>query len=127
MLISILVIGAICIGILTSLLMLGINASQVSISVQESNQALALSQGCAEYALLKLRTTPTYEGEETLSFGSGTCDILAVGGVGNNNRLLCAEGIAGDAVRRIEIVVNQILPKTTIYSWQEVALFSLCQ
>ncbi len=127
LLISILIIGAICSAILASLLMLGINAGQVSQSVQESNQALGLAAGCAEYALLQLRASPAYAGDEELTYSNGVCDVLAVGGVGNNNRLLCVEGDSGDAVRRIEIVVNQVLPQTKVYSWQEVPVFSLCQ
>ena len=127
LLISILVIGAICSAILSSLLMLGINAGQVSFTVTQSNQSLALAQGCAEYALQQLRTSPAYLGNELLTYPTGTCDILGVGGSGNNNRFICTEGQVGDVVRRLEIVVNQVLPQTAIYSWQEVAVFSLCE
>lgn len=127
LLISILAIGFISSAILASLLMLGINAGTMSLAVQESNQALALAQGCAEYALLELRKSPTYTGNEILPSTTGTCEVLTIGGVGNNNRLLCTEGQAGNAVRHLEIVVNQVLPQTKIYSWQEVAVFSLCQ
>lgn len=127
LLITILIIGAIASAILTSLLMLGTSASQVSQSVHQANQALGAAQGCADYALLKLRQSPSYAGDETLTLSTGTCEILSVGGIGNNNRLVCAEGVAGDSVRRLEIVVNQVLPQTKIFSWQEVAVFSLCE
>ena len=127
LLISILVIGAICSAILSSLMLLGINSSQLSHSIEESNKALALAQGCADYALLQLRTSPNYAGNEVLTYSNGTCELLAVGGSGNTNRLLCTEGQVGETIRRLEIVVNQILPQTKIYSWQEVANFSLCQ
>jgi hypothetical protein len=127
LLISILAIGFIASAILASLLMRGINAGTVSLSIQESKQALALAQGCAEYALLSLPKSPTYSGNEILPSATGTCEILTIGGVENNNRLLCTEGRSGDAVRRLEIVVRQILPQTNIDSWREVALFSLCK
>ncbi len=127
LLISILIIGAVCSVILTSLLALGINALHVSLSVQQSNQALALAQGCADYALLQLRASPLYAGNEVLTYPTGTCEILTIGGIGNSNRLLCSEGQSGDATRKLELVVNQVLPQTKMYSWQEVANFSLCE
>ncbi len=127
LLISILIIGVIASAILSSLLLLGTSAAQVSFSVQQSNQALAAAQACAEYALLKLRTSPTYAGNELLDMNNGRCELLQIGGVGNTNRLICAEGQSGDVLRRLEIVVKQLLPQTTIPSWQEVAAFSLCR
>ena len=127
LLISILVIGGICSAILSSLLLLGINAAQVSHTVTQSNQALGLAQGCAEYALLQLRSSPSYAGNELLTYTAGTCEVLEIGGSGNVNRLICAEAQVGDTVRRLEIVVSQLLPQTLISSWQEVAHFSLCE
>lgn len=127
LLISILVIGAIASAILSSLLLLGISANQVSFSVQQASQSLANAQACAEYGLMKLRQTPSYAGNEFVTIGTNQCEILPIGGIGNNNRVLCAEGKVGDSVRRLEIVINQVLPQTKIYSWQEVAVFSLCE
>jgi hypothetical protein len=127
LLISILVIGAIASAILSSLLLLGISANQVSFSVQQASQSLANAQACAEYGLMKLRQTPSYAGDEFVTIGSNQCEILPIGGIGNNNRVLCAEGKVGDSVRRLEVVINQVLPQTKIYSWQEVAVFSLCE
>ncbi len=127
LLLSILFIGVICATIFSSMLLLGINALQVTHSLEQSGQALSLAQGCADYALLQLRTTQDYLGNEVMTYDTGTCEVLAIGGTGNTNRLLCTEGQAGDSVRRLEIVVQQILPQTTIGTWQEVANFSLCQ
>jgi hypothetical protein len=127
LLISILMIGAIASAILSSLLLLGISANQVSLSVKESTQAFAGARGCAEVAMLKLRQSPSYAGNEFLTLGTGQCEILPIGGIGNNNRSVCIEGTSGEAMRRLEVAVNQVLPQTTVYSWQEVSIFSLCQ
>ncbi len=127
LLITILIIGAIASAILSSMLLLGISSTQVSFSVQQSQQALAAAQACAEYALLKLRQDPTYAGNEFRTLGIDQCEVLTVGGIGNNNRSLCTEGTSGDAIRRLEIAVSQILPQTQVYSWQEVSVFTLCQ
>jgi len=127
LLITILIIGAIASAILSSLLLLGISSAQISLSVQQSKEALAAAQGCAEYALLQLRTSPTYAGNEFKTLGQNQCEILTIGGIGNNNRTICTEGTAGDAIRRLEIAVSQILPQTRVFSWQEAALFTLCE
>lgn len=127
LLITILIIGAIASAILSSLMLLGISGAQVSFSVQQSEQALAAAQGCAEYALLKLRQSPSYAGNEFRTLGNDTCEVLTIGGIGNNNRSLCTEGLSGDAIRRLEIAISQILPQTRVYSWQEVSVFTLCQ
>lgn len=127
LLITILVIGAVASAILSSLMLLGISANHVSFSVLQASQSLANAQACAEYGLMKLRESPSYAGNEFLTVGADQCEILTVGGIGNNNRVLCAEGRVGDSIRRLEIVINQVLPQTKIYSWQEVAVFSLCE
>lgn len=127
LLITILIIGAIASAILSSLLLLSISSTQISFSVQQSEEALAAAQGCAEYALLQLRTSPTYAGNEFIALGQNQCEILTIGGIGNNNRAVCTEGTAGDTIRRLEIAVSQILPQTTVFSWQEVSIFTLCE
>lgn len=126
LLITILVIGVIATAVVSSLLFLGTSSSAVSLAIQQSSQAIGLAQACSEYALQQLRINPQYAGDQILTLESGTCDIHPIGGIGNNNRLVCIEGIVGDIYRRLEIVVQQVLPKTTITSWQEVTQFSLC-
>lgn len=127
LLITILIIGAIASAILSSLLLLGISSTQVSFSVQQSQEALAAAQGCAEYALLQLRTSPSYAGNEFKTLGLYQCEVMIINGIGNNNRAVCTEGTSGDTVRRLEITVTQILPQTKVYSWQEVGIFTLCE
>lgn len=127
LLLSILIIGVICSAILSSTLLIGANTAQVTLVVQHSSQALSLAQGCAEYAMHRLRTSLMYAGSEILTYPTGSCEVLTIGGVGNTNRFICTESDVNNVVRRMEIVVKQILPQTTIYSWQEVALFTLCE
>lgn len=129
LLLSILIIGTVASAVVVSLMLLGTSSARTAFSIQQSEDAIALSQACSEYALMKLRADPSYEGSEFVSqfsFGK-TCEVLTIGGVGNNNRILCTEAIVGTVARRMEIIVQQILPKTLIYSWQEVPVFSLCQ
>lgn len=127
LLISVIVIGAVASTIVASLMLLGITASKVGQSFRASTQALELAQACAEVALHSLRQSPSYAGDEVFALDTGVCEILTIGGAGNNSRLLCVEGRAGDATRRIEIVVKQLLPRTIIDTWSEVYAFTLCQ
>ncbi len=126
LLISVLVIGSIASLILVSLLMLGGSANQVGFAVEQATQSLAGSQACAEYAMQELRTSLSYAGNQIRTLNLGTCEIMQIGGTGNNNRLICIESQVGDTIRRLEIVVSQVLPETKIDSWQEVSKFSLC-
>ena len=127
LLFSVIVIGSIASGIVASLLMLGTTASQVGATGEQATKAFALANGCMEYALQELRTSTNYAGNEIKTLSSGTCEILTIGGVGNNDRMICVEGKAGLVARRLEVAVSQVLPRTLIDSWQEVASFSLCE
>ncbi len=127
LLISILAIGVISSVIVSTLLLLGASAGAFSLSIQQSSQAMAFAQGCGEWALQQLRNNPEYGGDQFLPMDAGTCEVLPVGGIGNNNRQLCIEGRMGDTYRRMEIVIQEILPKTKISSWQEVSIFTLCE
>lgn len=128
LLLSTLFVGAISSIILTSVLLLGTNSSQVYFAVEQSGKALAAAHACADSALLSLKKNPAYGGNEFLTVDAYSgCEVLPVGGTGNTNRLVCTEGQVGDTVRRFEIVISQIFPKIIIASWQEVSTFSLCE
>ena len=127
LLITVLVVGSIASVILTSLLILGTSASQIGLTVQQASQALAESQACAEYGIAQLRTSLSYAGNEVKTLTTGTCEILQIGGTGNNNRILCIEGQTEDVTKRLEIIISQVLPQTKIDSWKEVSNFTLCQ
>lgn len=127
LLFSVIVIGAIASGIVASLLMLGTTASHVGASGEQGFKAFALADGCAEYALQALRTSTNYSGNDVQTFTSGTCEILTIGGVGNNDRMLCVEGKSGAVTRRLEVIISRVLPTTVIDSWQEVSTFTICQ
>lgn len=125
-LLSVLVVGAIAVAITTSVLLLSTSAARTGLSLQQASEALAYAQACADHALLLLQSDNTYVGREQMAVGGGTCEILSVGGIGNENRTLCTEGFRGDTARRIEILIERILPSVTISTWQEVSSFVSC-
>lgn len=126
LLLSVLFVGAISLAVVGSLMLFSIASQKSGLSLKQSAQALANAQTCIEHGLLELFENNSYDGDETITIGEDSCYILTVGGSGNTNRSLCAEGMSGKTTRRLEVVIEEILPSIEIYAWQEVTLFSSC-
>lgn len=125
-LISVLFVSAVAVSVLGSYLLLSIAALENGVTFQASTQALENAQTCAERGLMSLFLDSGYTGTQTFTLTDGTCSILQPGGFGNDNRTLCLEGVSGAHTRRIEIVLERLLPSIQVYSWQEVATITSC-
>ena len=110
----------------SAMMMFGWLALRNSLTLEHSSRAFELSMACAEQGLLQLLDNPEYHGNETLVVGSGDCFILPIGGAGNENRTLCTEGTSGGVTRRMEVIIERLLPSIRIYAWQEADTFSTC-
>ncbi len=117
-LLAVLISGAVAVAIGVSLIMLGIGASRTSLAVEQSGQAKALANDCAEEALQKIRESTTFSGNGNLSIGGGTCTYAVTAGSGQT-RLISATGTNGSIMRKVTISITQINPTITISSWQE--------
>lgn len=118
-----LAVSAIGATIAVSLLLLGVASSRSSFVLEQSNQAKALANACAENALNQLRLDENYAGNETIVLGAGECFIAEPGGSGDSDRTIQATGTVGLVVRRVEVNVSSLFPTATLNSWQEVAGF----
>lgn len=125
-LISVLFVSAIAVSVLGSYLLLSIASMENGITLQASMQALENAHACAERGLMNLFLDSAYAGQETVTLTDGNCYILQPGGFGNEDRTICVEGIYGTHARRMEIVIERVLPSIQVYSWQEVASISSC-
>ncbi len=125
-LVSVLMISAIVISITMSLLLLGLSAEMSGSAVEKSAQAMEIAQSCAERAILALQQGTDYAGDESLAIHGGTCVIHAIGGSGNTSRVICIEGILGRYRHVLEIVIQRVLPSTTVQSFREVDEITLC-
>jgi len=125
-LLTVLFIGIIAFSVVGSYLVLSVGSLQNGLAFQQASQSLANANTCVERGLMELQNDSSYSGQELFTLQEGTCEILETGGSGNDNRTLCTEGISGNSTRRLEIVVKQLLPQVTIYSWREVAEFYSC-
>ena len=119
-LITVLVTGAVGAAITVSLILLGLGSSRTSFSLEQSNQAKALANACAEEALQQIRDSTAFTGTGSLTLGQGTCGYTVVND-GGENRTVTASATVGTVVRKIKIIVNAINPAINITSWQEVA------
>lgn len=118
-LIGVLILGAVGVAIASSLLLFGIGTSRSAFAAEQSVQAQALANACAETALDTIRVTPAYTGTTPLTFGPGTCSAT-VTNTGGTTRLVVASGTVDTVVRRVSLVVATVAP-ITLTSWQEVA------
>jgi len=123
-LVSVLLVSAIGLAISIYLLLLAVAAAQSTARAEQSTKARAYADACAEYALNQLRLSPLYTGPTTLSFPNGSCEVPSVLGTGTFDRTVRAQGLVGDTIRKVEILVSITTPLLTVSSWQEVADFS---
>ena len=116
---SVRLLGLIAVELATALLFFGADASRSSISIEESNNAKALTNACTEEALQQLKNSPSFSGNGSLTFTVGTCSYTVSGS--GPNRTIIASSTVGASVRKTSIATDQITPKIHVSSWQEVA------
>lgn len=126
-LVTVLMVGVIATATAVSLMLLSWAAEQNGYLVQRSTQAYEYANTCAERALRKLRIDPSYAGEETFSFATGSCSILSIGGSGNEHRTLCTSGVVDNISRRLQIDIDRLYPSVRVSSWVEVLSSFECQ
>jgi hypothetical protein len=113
-LISVLIVGAVGIAIAVSLILLGLGSSRNSLVLQQSIQAKALANSCAEEALQILVDSPSFSGNGTLTIDNNACSYTVT--PGGFDTTVTASGTVGAIVRKINVIVN---PNGV--SWQEVS------
>ncbi len=125
-LLAVLGVGVIAASTSLSLMLLGWAAEQNGRALEVGAQALANAHACAERALHALREDSGYGGGEAVVLAQGSCTIHPPCGSGNADRLLQVTGGQGEALRRIEIDIAELLPATRVRSWKNVISFSAC-
>jgi len=122
-LMSVLIIGVVGTAIAVFLILMGTDAYRTSFDLEQSFQAKALADACAEKALDAIRQDINYTGSETVSFDKGNCEILAIINPGTQSPTVRSKGTVGSAIRKAQISTQQITPQIKIQSWGEVADF----
>lgn len=119
-LITVLVVGAVGMAVVVSIILLGLGSSRTSLAIEQSNQAKALTNACAEEALQQIRDSTSFEGTGNLTLGQGSC-TYTVTKLTDQNRTITASGTVGTIIRKVSIALDKITPNINITSWQEVA------
>jgi hypothetical protein len=125
-LVSVLVIGVIASVTAASLLLLGWAAEQNGLLIMQSARAFEYANTCAERVIHQLRIDHSYGGNVSQVFDYGSCDIEPVGGSGVMQRTVCVAGHSGNAIRRLEIDIDQLYPSVVVRTWRETSSFTLC-
>jgi len=121
-LMSVLVVGAVGTAIAVSLILLGSGASRTSFAAEQSSQAQALANACAEEALQLVRESTAFVGSGSITLGSGAC-AFNVTSQGGENRTLEISGTIATIIQRMLITIEEIDPRIIVTSWQEVSDF----
>jgi len=121
-LMSVLIVSAIGTTIALSLILLGLGVSRNSFALEQSNQAKALANSCAEEALQQIRDLTPFAGTGSLSSARGACEYEVVND-GGQNRTITASSTVGTVIRKVKITIDTINPNINIVLWQEVGSF----
>ncbi len=122
------VIGVAAIGTLVAILVLfsGVTSSKTSLSVQQSTQAKAAADGCAELGLAAIQAniaiaTPTTSNNTIDGTTKATCSYTITGTAPDYtiSSTGTVDGSGKNVVRKVTIVLNRVGPTLNIYSWQE--------
>jgi len=120
-LISVIIVGAVVLLISVSILILGINQSKGGLLEENSAEARALSNACAEKALMQIKDNINYNGNETITLGNGQCTIETIENLEGESRILKTKGITNNVVNKLRIEISAIHPQLIFTSWQEVS------
>lgn len=99
------------------------DAHRTSFDLEQSNQARALADACAEKALDSVRESTSYVGNEQLNFEKGSCEIFSIENPGTQSPTIKTKATVGKTIRKVKVLIGEVTPKIKIQSWQEVGDF----
>jgi len=115
-LISLLIILAVVLTIGLSVNLLSIGEMKMGFTESESSKTFYSADACIEEALMRLKRDPDYNGGN-LNVDNIYCIITIT--ANGNQRVITSEGIVGNKVRKIEMVINFVGRKMEVVSWKE--------
>ena len=121
-LIGVLIVGAFGVSIVLYLVLSGLYSYQNSFTLEQSNLAKATTNSCIEVALNKIQLCSSTVGIGNVQLAGNSCDYEIINN-GDQSRTIQATSKVGTVVRKVKVLIDQIDPKITIDSWQEVVAF----
>ena len=117
-LISVIIITAILLVIITTASMSGFFSRFNTADSEFKAQSSALAEACVQKALLKLIVNESYAGNESIPIANTTCFIRAVVSNGNE-KTIETQGVAGTAYTNLRVIIDRAA--LSIISREEVA------
>lgn len=117
LLISVIIVGAIATSVAVALLFLSAADSKNAISHQQSEQAKATANACAEEALEQIRTDKNFTGTNSIALNNGLC-TYTIANTGGQTRSIISSSTVSNVTRRLSVSVTAINP-IIIMAWQE--------
>lgn len=121
-LISVILMAALGLGIMLSVVAMGIDASKTDFSLQQSGAARSIASSCAEEALQRIVETGTTTTGGNLAIASGTCSYTVTSTNGQNITIQ-STGVLGTVTSKINVVIATTTPSVSLSSWEEVVDF----
>jgi len=121
-LVSVLGITIVGVSLVSSMLFLQASTSKTTFALEQSGNAKDLANACVEETFRQIKRTSDFSGTGILSLAEGTCTYTVVIGIGEN-RLIQATGTAGTVVRKVKVMIDALVPRIHIASWEEVGDF----
>ena len=119
-LISVLILSAAGLAMVTTALLLSSDTLRVDLAVQQAAEARALAQACAEQSLQLMKDVLSCQDSNgQLTDSVGTCTYVSTG-QGTSTCSVLATGSVGQAVSSLEVTVLQTETGLQLQSWTEV-------
>lgn len=119
---TVLVVSAVVLFVTISISLLGVDEARSSLDYKKGQETLLIAEGCAEEALIRLRSDSSYVGTATaLTVGNGNCTIVVTGTLPDKNITIQAE-IPGQPIyrKRLSVDVKVAAGSVNIVSWSEI-------
>lgn len=120
---SVLILAAIFLSISIGVASQALSGSNIAITQYSYVQARALSDACAEYALMELARVLNYGGDESILIDGEECDILPIIGIGDTEKIIMTKSTIGEYTYRTRIVALHESTTLEINAWEEVVSF----
>jgi hypothetical protein len=119
-LVSVIILGTMGVVIVTGNLSV-VTDNIVGVSTfEQSKQARALADSCAEIAINKLKLNNEYTGNEEITLPFGICTIGSISGVGNTNRSFQTTSKFKEVTKKVDVRISIVNPITEVDLWEEV-------
>ena len=118
-----LIMSAVAVTITVAVVLISVGSLRSGLVVQRGSHARLLADSCAEEAVFRLYDDQAYVAGDTLIFAGGSCEIVAITGSGNTDRVVQVTGTVDDVIRRVEVDIATVTPQVVLNSWLDVDSF----